>query len=1027
VTQHQEFPAILAFRALPKWRQWALGVPILVGCALALLEKRPPGGPKLAFLETLILLAITILLSELLRPKPNIENARPAGLGDFQFPTATEGRPVPLIWGTVRLKGPNVVWYGDLTQEAITEKVKTGLWSSETITKGFRYHVGVQLTFCRGPDVELLRVWWGEDEAFSGTVTGATRFDIDEPELLGGDEFGTGGVRMTVDFYPGDASQTPNAYLDDASRQRITTAATPTCPAYNGDCYLVLRELTSAAPTASDRGAYVGNSTSVAPVSAELRRFPALFSGQSSGQNKVGSADANPVNVLYEYFTNDEWGRGLPVSDLDVGVGSSFLLASDSMIAESNGFSMALDTQRAGDDLKKELERQMGGLVFQHPRTGKWTIELARDPSDPRWGYNPATVPELTDDNIDVVEEFTRGSWKDTTNQIQVKFDKRADEYKESYALAQDHANAIIGSGGDLLHPSGTPGINAYPGVKLSALASRLAWRDLRLHAYPIARCTFVVNRELWDIALGSVFSWTDPRLGFSKLPMRVTRISYGTLQANKMRISAIQDVFSFAAASMGTPPATGWTPPALTLAAYPTDEQVAFESPRAILVRAPNYAGDDTVSKILCAARNQIGEVAVELRQRNAAGVPGGSFVLAGTLTQFMRIGELSSSLPSASAQPTSSISLDATPDSAVRLEEIFDDTATLQDLGVDLVNLILVGTEFMLVSSASLSLPNVLLANVYRGALDSAQVAHAANDPVYLVFAGAGLTDTNFPQTNQVDVELRMRTARSTYSGSVTFINNTMARRSIRPYPPGSASYNGSGTFFNAPNLEGDGSGLNGVGFDVDWRRRRHDTGDELAELLADFAPTAANAEYRVTVFVDPSGANVQVFQSAWVSGTGPETPTQAYVVNEAAAGTEIRVQIEARHDYGGQTQIESRYDLVHDVTPTSSRTSQFYLGGDLSSGVASNVYAAAATGTFTVNVGAGYSTANVQVQINGGGWSNVIAAGAGTSGTFAASTSDNIELRVDANESPTRNFVELQDPSATPVAYGVFTDGT
>ena len=32
------------------------------------------------------------LVTELLRPKPDIENARPAGLGDFNVPTAIEGR-----------------------------------------------------------------------------------------------------------------------------------------------------------------------------------------------------------------------------------------------------------------------------------------------------------------------------------------------------------------------------------------------------------------------------------------------------------------------------------------------------------------------------------------------------------------------------------------------------------------------------------------------------------------------------------------------------------------------------------------------------------------------------------------------------------------------------------------------------------------------------------------------------------------------------------------------------------------------
>src|ERR1043165_8482750 len=93
----------------------------------------------------LVMAALSIVLSELLRPKPKLENARPAGLGDFSFPTATEGRPVPLVWGTVKISGPNVVWYGDLSQTAQRKKIKTGLWSSKRITTGFKYYVGLKL------------------------------------------------------------------------------------------------------------------------------------------------------------------------------------------------------------------------------------------------------------------------------------------------------------------------------------------------------------------------------------------------------------------------------------------------------------------------------------------------------------------------------------------------------------------------------------------------------------------------------------------------------------------------------------------------------------------------------------------------------------------------------------------------------------------------------------------------------------------------------------------------------------------
>lgn len=53
-------------------------------------------------------------------PKP--QSRPPAGIEEFQVPTAKEGREVPILFGTRLIKGPNVVWYGDLRTEAIRKK-----------------------------------------------------------------------------------------------------------------------------------------------------------------------------------------------------------------------------------------------------------------------------------------------------------------------------------------------------------------------------------------------------------------------------------------------------------------------------------------------------------------------------------------------------------------------------------------------------------------------------------------------------------------------------------------------------------------------------------------------------------------------------------------------------------------------------------------------------------------------------------------------------------------------------------------
>ena len=69
----------------------------------------------------LIKLAVMVVLAYVLRPKPpkGARPPQPTGLEEFNLPTAEEGRPIQVLFGKRREKGPNVVWYGDLKANAI--------------------------------------------------------------------------------------------------------------------------------------------------------------------------------------------------------------------------------------------------------------------------------------------------------------------------------------------------------------------------------------------------------------------------------------------------------------------------------------------------------------------------------------------------------------------------------------------------------------------------------------------------------------------------------------------------------------------------------------------------------------------------------------------------------------------------------------------------------------------------------------------------------------------------------------------
>ncbi len=68
----------------------------------------------------LAIFLVAFVIAYSIAPKPQVR--KPAGLEEFQAPTAQEGREIPVLFGTRDLNGPNVVWYGDLDVVPIVKK-----------------------------------------------------------------------------------------------------------------------------------------------------------------------------------------------------------------------------------------------------------------------------------------------------------------------------------------------------------------------------------------------------------------------------------------------------------------------------------------------------------------------------------------------------------------------------------------------------------------------------------------------------------------------------------------------------------------------------------------------------------------------------------------------------------------------------------------------------------------------------------------------------------------------------------------
>ncbi|GAG27726.1 unnamed protein product, partial [marine sediment metagenome] len=233
--------------------------------------------------------------------------------------------------------------------------------------------------------------------------------------------------------------------------------------------------------------------------------------------------------------------------------------------------------------------------------------------------------------------------------------------------------------------------------------------------------------------------------------------------------------------------------------------------------------------------------------------------------------------------AIPTATLLVLADPDTQAVIEAAFDDDPDLAEQGKNLLNMILVGNEFMLPYSAETNGADVQLNDVYRGVLDSTQLDHSADDVVWLVFVGGGLIDTTIADGQNVDVKLLPRSlSDQLVIGDATEIEVVMDDRLIRPYVPGWMELNTD--LFPAGNVDLDhlhAGDQETTGILLDYARRDFRTaegGDEIEALstdaesiLPDF-PAANNTTHEVEVRNDPDGADTLLFTE-----TGIVDPTK------------------------------------------------------------------------------------------------------------------------------------------------------
>ena len=710
----------------------------------------------------LIMNIATFLLTELLRPKPNIEDAKPAGLGDFQVPTATEGRVVPLIWGRVKMAGPNVVWYGDLIADPITEKIKTGLFSKETVTTGFRYSIGLQMALCRGPLDLLINIrndgsfCWGEeapsaDANLVPTDAGALYF-IDEPSFFGGEESGGGGGLVGGGrIYPGTETQVVSAYL---AQFQIPT------PFYRGTCFITF-----------ERGE-IGLGPTLRPFEFEIQRIP---DGLDLATLQPGDEEidlgCNPMNVIFEIITNTEWGLARDSGLIDL---VNFRAQAAILKTEGQGFAWIMDRIQDVLEVIKLVEQQVDGVLTLDPVTGLFSFTLIR------FDYTPGTLPLLDETNVLKVTRFQRPAWAETQNQISVEYTDRRKNYTTSFGLAQDQGNQ------DIVQAINSSKIRS-PGVKNPTLANAIAWRELRALSTPLVTMKIVTDRSQFAVQPGDVLEFSWARFGITRLPVRVTRSDRGKILDNEITLDVAQDVFAFAPGSFSDPIDTGWIP--VSSEAKVSLRERLWEVPFQLSLDNERHLG------VLCSR-----DGGLHIQFDVFADRTGGSdFLFEGTELDFT---------PSALiTAPISRDKGDVTPFvQDLEIDGINDVTfAELTDAGDTTIdpnnpaNVILIDEELIFFETVlDLGGGLVRLEECHFGLFDTVPADHLDNAAVFFIGFGVGLLQREgaLPSPpGPIAVKILPTTVRNTLDiASASALATTVGQRILNPIPPGDPMLNGN-----------------------------------------------------------------------------------------------------------------------------------------------------------------------------------------------------------------------------------------
>lgn len=782
-----------------------------------------------------IIWIVATLVSIALRPKP--DKPQPKGLSEFQIPTADASRAIPVIFGSVKVTGPNVIWYGNLGVEPFQ-------FAGNDF--GYYYSLGLALAVCFGPVDSVDGLLFEDRSAGWSFLSGDANvrsYAFNNTTLYGGNTSG-GGVKGNADCYLGTDAQPTSAYLQ--AQAHVDWPGLPRL------CYLVLH----GGYKPQYGGVYLGTSAYVKPMAVLVTRCPNQL-GLPSGHHQMsiaGGYDANPACMLYEILTDTTWGLGLPGSSIDT---DSFVAAGETLFTEGLGLAMILETTTEASETLREILRHIDAGLSTDPSTGKLVLKLIRA------DYDVGLLPVLDQSSIAELD-FSRGSWSETFNVAKVTYTSRADNWTERVAQWQNLANLQV------------QGVTVatqveYRGFSNSHSAGLAAARVAKAVSYPFARLRLKVNRLAWALRSADVFKLNWPPLGITGMVCRVTRPASGDLENGLMSLEVVEDSFSVSGTAYTDPPGSQWGDPVAPPVA--AAQQALFEIP----YHLATLSGRQLAALAARAAASLTG---FQVWSDPAGGT---TYVLTNEVSSWCPYGELTGSY----AKNTSA--LDATGFSVGNTIDI-DALESVSPLAIySGYNLALIDNEIIAWQTVGGSGATRQITNVLRGVLDTVPADHSSGAKVW--FFGSGplaIVDPSVGYTvdGTVTAKLLPFTAVATLPiASASQISKATVNRAAKPLPPGNVKVGGIAwptSFAAGADRAVTWSIRNRV-----WQKAGHDV---VAQDSGDYPLGGTEGDYTVEVRV--GGVLKRTVTS--IAGTSWTWTAAMQTADAATAGTSVSIRV-------------------------------------------------------------------------------------------------------------------------------------